>query len=218
MSSNSNDPFTQKKRFILEQIGSPDGTDLSPKGSIDEPLLDLIRLINTHPDMVTTSSCSGRLSVFLEGSKHHLGGGAAMSGTGNDGQQQVQKVGGKGLGGKWLYISHEPETINSEAWWQTVKETNELDEDEEISKEDLENRYVLYKFEAMVSFARLCFFFFCCFIAYLNESLIIFLFSRFCMSNAGIERLRISFIQPPWPLGSASPVSVPTTSWGSAFR
>lgn len=73
-----------------------------------------------------------------------------MSGTGNDGQQQVQKVGGKGLGGKWLYISHEPETINSEAWWQTVKETNELDEDEEISKEDLENRYVLYKFEAMI--------------------------------------------------------------------
>jgi tRNA wybutosine-synthesizing protein 3 len=160
MSRNSNDPFTQKKRFILEQIGSPDGTDLSPKGSIDEPLLDLIGLINTHPDMVTTSSCSGRLSVFLEGSKHHLGGGVAMGSSSNDGQQQqVQKVGGKGLGGKWLYISHEPETINSKEWWQTVKETNEHDEDQEISKEDLENRYVLYKFEAMVSSVLLCVFF-----------------------------------------------------------
>lgn len=158
MSINNKDPFTQKKRFILEQIGSPNGTDLSPKGSIDEPLLDLIGLINAHPDMVTTSSCSGRLSVFLEGSKIFSSGNTSIS---SNNVQQPQKVGGKGLGGKWLYISHEPEEINSTKWWQDVKSyTEEEDNDKEISKEDLENRYVLYKFEAMVSSVMSFFFFF----------------------------------------------------------
>ena len=39
--------------------------DLSPKGSYDWPIRDLIDLINSHNDYMTTSSCSGRISLFV---------------------------------------------------------------------------------------------------------------------------------------------------------
>lgn len=44
-------------------------TDLSPKGSIDEGIRELIRDVNALEGLVTTSSCAGRVSVFVEGSK-----------------------------------------------------------------------------------------------------------------------------------------------------
>ncbi|ODV89903.1 hypothetical protein CANCADRAFT_17644, partial [Tortispora caseinolytica NRRL Y-17796] len=43
--------------------------DKSPKGSIDTKLIPAMELINQHPDMFTTSSCSGRVTVF-GGLKH----------------------------------------------------------------------------------------------------------------------------------------------------
>ncbi|EAL85804.1 DUF207 domain protein [Aspergillus fumigatus A1163] len=93
--------FESRKRKILADLSVPDTeyTDLSPKGSVDEGIRDLIRDINALPGLVTTSSCSGRISVFLEGRKKQ-----------NDHQQdqrQFAPSGGKGAG-KWLYVSHDP--------------------------------------------------------------------------------------------------------------
>ena len=60
--------FDQRKKKILEHLVS-DEPDLSPKGSPDEQILDLLELINSHEDYVTTSSCSGRVAVFVDGDK-----------------------------------------------------------------------------------------------------------------------------------------------------
>ncbi|KAG0305725.1 hypothetical protein BGZ99_001997, partial [Dissophora globulifera] len=60
------DGFTTRKKIILVALNS-DTPDKSPKGYVDEPLLPLIVLINSHSDYVTTSSCSGRICTYLEG-------------------------------------------------------------------------------------------------------------------------------------------------------
>ncbi|KAJ9506545.1 hypothetical protein QJQ45_019603, partial [Haematococcus lacustris] len=63
-------------------------SDKSRKGSVDERALPIIRLINARADMFTTSSCSGRISVFAE-------------------PTEVNRQSGK-KGGEWVYCSHEP--------------------------------------------------------------------------------------------------------------
>lgn len=40
--------------------------DLSRKGSVDEPIRELIHFINSQDSYYTTSSCSGRIVVFSE--------------------------------------------------------------------------------------------------------------------------------------------------------
>ncbi|GLB03370.1 hypothetical protein AtubIFM57258_007948 [Aspergillus tubingensis] len=102
--------FESRKRKILADLSIPDAeyTDLSPKGSVDEGIRILINDINTLPGLVTTSSCAGRISVFLEGRKKQQQQQQAVS---DEQQQQQQRQfvpsGGKGAG-KWLYVSHEP--------------------------------------------------------------------------------------------------------------
>ncbi|PYI03018.1 hypothetical protein BO78DRAFT_422050 [Aspergillus sclerotiicarbonarius CBS 121057] len=97
------DVFESRKRKILAELSIPDAeyTDLSPKGSVDEGIRVLINDINTLPGLVTTSSCAGRISVFLEGRKkqHQV--------LSDEQQRQFVPSGGKGAG-KWLYVSHEP--------------------------------------------------------------------------------------------------------------
>lgn len=63
--------FVARKSKILSDLSVPDAeyTDLSPKGSVDEGIRDLIRGINALDGLVTTSSCAGRVSIFVEGSK-----------------------------------------------------------------------------------------------------------------------------------------------------
>ena len=57
--------FNESKRCLLQSLA--EGIDLSPKGSIDRPVLELVNFINHYlPDYVTTSSCSGRISVYRE--------------------------------------------------------------------------------------------------------------------------------------------------------
>ncbi|ORY12292.1 tRNA wybutosine-synthesizing protein [Clohesyomyces aquaticus] len=97
--------FKAKKQAILQQLAVPEEEyhDLSPKGSIDLPIRSLIGEINRLKGLVTTSSCSGRISVFLEGRKRKQVAGFPES------QREGQDAGpgGKG-GGSWLYISHDP--------------------------------------------------------------------------------------------------------------
>lgn len=61
--------FARRKKAILAQLAVPDDeyTDLSPKGTVDAGIRDLIDEINGLDGLVTTSSCAGRVSVFLEG-------------------------------------------------------------------------------------------------------------------------------------------------------
>lgn len=93
--------FVARKAKILDDLSLPDAeyTDLSPKGSVDEGIRDLIRDINALPGLVTTSSCAGRISVFLEGRKKTT--------APQESQRQFTPSGGKGAG-RWLYVSHDP--------------------------------------------------------------------------------------------------------------
>lgn len=98
--------FVSRKNKILAELSAPEEeySDLSPKGSVDEGIRDLIEDINTLPGLVTTSSCAGRISVFLEGRKApNL---SEESPSAGDGRKFVPS-GGKGAG-RWLYVSHDP--------------------------------------------------------------------------------------------------------------
>lgn len=64
--------FDQRKRRILEDLQS-DEPDLSPKGRPDDEILKLLELINSNDDYVSTSSCSGRAVVFLDGDNNGQG-------------------------------------------------------------------------------------------------------------------------------------------------
>ncbi|KAI1472580.1 methyltransferase TYW3-domain-containing protein [Daldinia caldariorum] len=116
--------FARRKARILEQLGRPEGeyTDASPKGTVDEGVRELIGEVNGLEGFVTTSSCAGRVSVFLEGSKKVGTGTAAAAaaeeeeGEGEGGDRggeggearKLAGVGGKGGGGNWLFVSHDP--------------------------------------------------------------------------------------------------------------
>ncbi|OJK02038.1 hypothetical protein ASPACDRAFT_58420 [Aspergillus aculeatus ATCC 16872] len=119
--------FELRKRKILAELSIPDAeyTDLSPKGSVDEGIRELIDDINTLPGLVTTSSCAGRLSVFLEGRKKQH---QQQSSEGQ--QRQFVPSGGKGAG-KWLYVSHDALKEYGE------KQGEEEDEEEENNKRPL---------------------------------------------------------------------------------
>lgn len=98
-------------------------TDASPKGSVDAGIRDFIDRINGLEGVVTKSSCAGRVSVFLEGSKHVERERDRREGKvegvlddrdgdgGGDRGRQAAVPGGKGRGGRWLYVSHDPVSI-----------------------------------------------------------------------------------------------------------
>ncbi|ROW13760.1 hypothetical protein VPNG_03552 [Cytospora leucostoma] len=75
--------FTRRKAAILEQLSVPDEdySDLSPKGTVDAGIRDLIDEINALDGLVTTSSCAGRVSVFLEGRR------GGRKGVGDEGRE-----------------------------------------------------------------------------------------------------------------------------------
>lgn len=121
------DRFNQKKQHILKSV-STNTNDLSPKGNIDELCVPIINLINSSPDMVTTSSCSGRVSVFLEGAA-------------------TNRPGKKGEGGKWIFISHDVNELDN---WYNKLENETVNYDVKDYQADENTRFVLYKFEAMI--------------------------------------------------------------------
>ncbi|KXH25393.1 tRNA wybutosine-synthesizing protein [Colletotrichum nymphaeae SA-01] len=118
--------FTTRKHKILEQLSVPDAeyTDASPKGSVDVGIRELIDELNALDGFVTTSSCAGRVSVFLEGRKaggadqRAAAAAAAVSSSSQDNEgddtpaaaalETIAGPGGKGGGGTWLFVSHDP--------------------------------------------------------------------------------------------------------------
>ncbi|KAF2036275.1 hypothetical protein EK21DRAFT_52340 [Setomelanomma holmii] len=139
-------PFETRKQNILAQLGVPTGEyhDLSPKGSVDEPIRDLIDEINSIAGFVTTSSCSGRVSVFLEGRK--AGANDVLS---EEHAEPRAGPGGKGGGGAWLHIAHAPlvaETLSTYMSLFGLQDTPT----EEAKVPSLQNRYIHLKFEPMI--------------------------------------------------------------------
>lgn len=138
--------FLERKKKILDQLSVPDNdyTDASPKGSVDEGIRDLIDEINQGSGFVTTSSCAGRVSVFLEGRK--------VVDT-EDEDEQVAGVGGKGAGGTWLYVSHDPVPDNGNVYkeWTDMLGLADSDAFQDEIREYKEKRLIHFKFEAMVS-------------------------------------------------------------------
>ena len=64
--------FDKEKSEELSRLY--EGHDLSPKGSIDLPCLDLVNFINEELcDYVTTSSCSGRISIYQDNADESKG-------------------------------------------------------------------------------------------------------------------------------------------------
>lgn len=59
--------FRVSKKRVLAELEAC--IDRSKKGAVDEQVGDVIGLLNDHPGFVTTSSCSGRCAIFLEGSE-----------------------------------------------------------------------------------------------------------------------------------------------------
>lgn len=118
--------FTNKKHQILSSLrqNQDSYTDNSPKGSVDVQIRHLIDEINQHEGLVTTSSCAGRVAVFVEGGAGSLCDDDEDSRDGVDGGRDgaisaslavpkskmsttTTSPGGKG-GGRWLYVSHDP--------------------------------------------------------------------------------------------------------------
>ncbi|CAI6339285.1 unnamed protein product [Periconia digitata] len=141
--------FGARKAGILEQLNAPDSDyhDLSPKGTVDEPIRALIHDINNVRGLVTTSSCSGRISVFLEGrradpncAEHHQ-------------ETTVAGPGGKGGGSSWLFISHErvplPAEATGESSFLSTFNLKEVATSLDVSL-DVSTRYIHLKFEPMI--------------------------------------------------------------------
>ncbi|KAJ4410546.1 hypothetical protein N0V91_002033 [Didymella pomorum] len=142
--------FIARKQKILEQLDAPDGEyhDLSPKGSIDAPIRELIGEINGLDGIVTTSSCSGRISVFLEGRKAD----GNASNLPEEGEESRAGPGGKGGGGTWLFISHEPVEVPTASSPIDFMSKFGLQKasDGELVRSDAQRRFVHLKFEPMI--------------------------------------------------------------------
>ena len=129
--------LTLKSRILISLSVPPESyTDASPKGTLDTAIVPLIERLNALEGVVSTSSCAGRISVFLEGrrkKKKGVKGSGVTSGGGDPIEEGVGEdddvdgevghdeeggggkvkskrsvPGGKGLGGRWLFVSHEP--------------------------------------------------------------------------------------------------------------
>lgn len=77
--------FDERKHAVLQGLAS-DEKDKSRAGGVDAPIAALIDRINGHPLYFTTSSCSGRISIFSE----------------DDGKKTKKNK----KGGDWVYVSH----------------------------------------------------------------------------------------------------------------
>ncbi len=110
--------MSQSPAWHLLKQHTREKTDLSPKGSYDWPIRDLIDLINSHDDYMTTSSCSGRISVFIaaDDAVEVEGGGVDESGT-------IPQT--KGV--HWLLVEHGPvEFDNVKNAFNNIKNQNSL--------------------------------------------------------------------------------------------
>ena len=169
--------FTAKKIAILASLAVPDTnyTDASPKGSVDVAIKPLIDRINAMDGVVTTSSCAGRMSVFLEGTKERSSGsrvdkdGNALKRIGNEvemGDVELEGMGGtrnifrqnavpggKGNGGRWLFVTHEPvkRTREDAGIAEMLGLSLKQSKPSRIERQEIQSmRFIRFQFEPMV--------------------------------------------------------------------
>ena len=109
---------------------------------------------------MTTSSCGGRIAVFLEGRKG--GDGNGQEGEDREDREEGTRagVGGKGGGGRWLFVTHEPVDIGigddamnlTELFGMSKTESSSSEEEEDVmrGRKVSDVRFVHFKFEPMV--------------------------------------------------------------------
>jgi tRNA wybutosine-synthesizing protein 3 len=140
--------FKEKKEAILRSLDRPAEAyhDLSPKGVVDEGIRHLIHKVNEVQGLVTTSSCAGRASVFLDGGRSKR---SAQNGP-DAGEADPTWSSGKG-GGRWLFMSHDAADL--------VESSASVDWREKFGMEDgigreipVGSNLVHLKFEPMVQF------------------------------------------------------------------
>lgn len=148
--------FISKKDKILNLLAVPDTeySDASPKGSVDVGIRKLIEEVNAIDGLVTTSSCAGRVSVFVEGNKSLEDTGEAGDSQQQQQQQQIASaVGGKGGGGNWLLVSHDP--VPEDGDWIDSLQMSVRAEGNDLNGGDVDHmpskRLIHFKFEPMVS-------------------------------------------------------------------
>lgn len=141
--------FKEKKGKILQDLARPDDeyNDLSPKGSVDEQIRELVEDINKCDGYVTTSSCAGRIAVFLEGLPK-----SSIAEHTDSTDSSSASTQGKG-GGRWLYISHDPIDMSEMQHQGAIQSLLGLPSDTPIAGPPNEQRprFVHLKFEPMVS-------------------------------------------------------------------
>lgn len=146
----SRSTFNERKASILSQLAIPDQeyTDLSPKGSVDEGIRQLVDEINQLDGFVTTSSCAGRVAIFLDGANKK----SDSTVENENGPSGAATQGGKG-GGQWLYVSHDPIDVSSIQQKGELLALFQMKPDEPISvpSSDSRTRFVHFRFEPMVS-------------------------------------------------------------------
>ena len=146
--------FQAKKRKILDQLSAPESSynDLSPKGSVDEGIRDLVHEINRMDDYVTTSSCAGRVAVFLEGATKSTNASSSLDhDRAIDSTPTLSSQTGKG-GGRWLFVSHHPVDLAKYSTGGSLLSLLGLGTD---SKTDFppagcRSQFIHFKFEPMV--------------------------------------------------------------------
>lgn len=145
--------FNERKHKVISELVEemdPNNPDKSPKGYIDAPILDLMRLINQHSQYYTTSSCSGRVAVYCEGVDEKKKSTAA----------ELETTAKSSKGGKWLFVTHDPVLIpdgtDLDTW---ILQTLFGDAYHRITTEPIENereiiqqQLVFFKFEPLVRF------------------------------------------------------------------
>lgn len=150
--------FRTKKREILESLSKPsdDYIDASPKGTVDDGVRDLIGQINDTPGFITTSSCAGRIAVYLEGPPkpwtsqarqiEHNETTAIVSES-----KVASSASGKG-GGKWLFTSHSPIDLSHATAPGVLFRLFGFSSQADVSYPAAESRcqFVHFKFEPMV--------------------------------------------------------------------
>ena len=99
--------FEQRKTQKMDEMSC--GADKSKKGSFDAPIQDMLDHLNLHEDYVSTSSCSGRVAIFWEGTTPPVDP-AVQSEWVIPGQDSAGDVLWKnkkgGPGGQWLLCRH----------------------------------------------------------------------------------------------------------------
>ncbi|KAG2209211.1 hypothetical protein INT47_005503 [Mucor saturninus] len=143
--------FHGRKEQIVSSLVEyldPERRDKSPKGFIDAPILDLMHVINSHPEYYTTSSCSGRVAMYCEGLEKDV------ESTDSD-PNAIEKT---TKGGQWLYVSHDPIPIpdNNNAtddWIVKLlfgKESDKVVFDNKRPADILNRQLIYFKFEPLI--------------------------------------------------------------------